>query len=138
MPGSLPRPGDLLAMGEARQDGKPVDAAAYEARLAQAVGDIVRKQADLGINVVDDGEFGKPGFVTYVNERLSGFEVDGERTGRSPWAGSREVKSFPEFYAETAGAGSRHVHWCAPGRSPIGAMRNCNAISAISAPRWAP
>lgn len=108
--GNLPRPGDLLARGEAQQDGKPVDAAAYEARLAQAVGDIVRKQAELGIDIVDDGEFGKPGFVTYVNERLSGFEVDPERTGRNPWAGSREARSFPEFYAETVGAGSRHVH----------------------------
>jgi 5-methyltetrahydropteroyltriglutamate--homocysteine methyltransferase len=108
--GSLPRPADLLAMGEARQDGKPIDPKAYEARLAGAVGEIVRKQAELGIDIVDDGEFGKPGFVTYVNERLSGFEVDTVRTGRSPWAGSREVASFPEFYAETAGAGSRHVH----------------------------
>jgi 5-methyltetrahydropteroyltriglutamate--homocysteine methyltransferase len=108
--GSLPRPADLLAMGEAKQDGKPVDARAYEERLTAAVGEIVRKQAELGIDIVDDGEYGKPGFVTYVNERLSGFEVDRERTGRSPWEGSREVKSFPEFYAETTGAGSRHVH----------------------------
>ncbi len=113
--GSLPRPGDLLAMGEARQDGKTVDPAAYEARLTEAVAEIVRRQADLGIDVIDDGEYGKPGFVTYVNERLSGFEVDRERTGRHPWAGSREAKSFPEFYAETAGAGSRHVHMVCTG-----------------------
>ena len=113
--GSLPRPADLLAMSEARQDGRPVDEAAYDARLAQAVGEIVRKQAELGIDVVDDGEFGKPGFVNYVNERLSGFEVDPERTGLNPWAGSREVKSFPEFYAETARARSRHVHMVCTG-----------------------
>jgi 5-methyltetrahydropteroyltriglutamate--homocysteine methyltransferase len=113
--GSLPRPSDLLAMGEARQDGRSVDAAAYEARLTQAVGEIVRKQADLGTDIIDDGEYGKPGFVTYMNERLSGFEVDRARTGRSPWEGSREVKSFPEFYAETAGAGSRHVHMVCTG-----------------------
>ena len=113
--GSLPRPADLLAMSEARQDGKPVDDAAYEARLVQAVGEIVRKQAELGIDIVDDGEFGKPGFVNYVNERLSGFEVDPERTGLNPWAGSREAKSFPEFYAETTRARSRHVHMLCTG-----------------------
>jgi len=108
--GSLPRPADLLAMGEARQDGQPVDDAAYAARLRMAVGEIVRRQADLGIDVIDDGEFGKPGFVNYVNERLSGFEIDRERTGRNPWEGSREARSFPDFYAAPSQVRSRHVH----------------------------
>jgi len=112
--GSLPRPADLLAMGEAQQDGKPVDKV-YEARLSEAVGEIVRKQADLGIDIVDDGEYGKPGFVTYVNDRLSGFEIDRDRTGRNPWAGSREARSFPEFYALSPHAGSRHVHMVCTG-----------------------
>ena len=112
--GSLPRPADLLAMGEAQQDGKPVDRV-YEARLSEAVGEIVRRQADLGIDIVDDGEYGKPGFVTYVNDRLSGFEIDRDRTGRNPWAGSREARSFPEFYALSPHAGSRHVHMVCTG-----------------------
>jgi 5-methyltetrahydropteroyltriglutamate--homocysteine methyltransferase len=54
-------------------------------------------------------EFGKPGFVAYVSERLSGFEVDPVRSGRNPWASSREVLSFPDYYAETAAAGSYPV-----------------------------
>jgi 5-methyltetrahydropteroyltriglutamate--homocysteine methyltransferase len=108
--GSLPRPADLLAMSEADR-GKD----AYEARLSEAVGDIVGKQAELGIDIVDDGEFGKPGFVTYVNERLSGFEIDPERTGRHAWAGSREAKSFPEFYAAAAQSGARHIHMVCTG-----------------------
>jgi 5-methyltetrahydropteroyltriglutamate--homocysteine methyltransferase len=108
--GSLPRPADLLAMGEARADGDP----AYEARLAEAVSEIVRKQAALGIDIVDDGEYGKPGFVTYVNDRLSGFELDTARTGRNSWAGSREARAFPEFYAAT-NAGSRHAHMVCTG-----------------------
>src|ERR1700674_3418881 len=112
--GSLPRPADLLAMSEAQQDGKPVDRV-YEARLSEAVGEIVRKQADLGIDSVDEGEYGKPGFVTYVNDRLSGFEIDRDRTGRNPWAGSREARSFPEFYALSPHAGSRHVHMVCTG-----------------------
>ena len=97
--GSLPRPADLLAMGEAMQDGEPVDAAAYEARLAQAVDIVVREQAERGIDIVDDGEFGKPGFVAHVHERLSGFEMDPNRAGRNPWARSREAQSFPDYYA---------------------------------------
>jgi len=113
--GSLPRPADLVAMGEAIQDGRPVDAASYEARLAQAIGIVVREQAEHGIDIVDDGEFGKPGFVTYVNERLSGFEVDPELTSRNPWAGSCEARSFPDYYAEKARAGSHRVRMVCTG-----------------------
>ena len=107
--GSLPRPADLRAMGEAIRDGEPVDSAGYEARLAQAVDMVVREQVERGIDIVGDGEFGKPGFVAYVSERLSGFEVDPKRSGRNPWAGSREVRSFPDYYAETTAAASYPV-----------------------------
>src|SRR6266481_1705374 len=95
--GSLPRPRDLLAMVRARARGERVDEDAYQTRLRLAVGEIVRKQADLGVDVVDDGEFGKPSFVTYVRERLDGLSrKGGER--QSPWLHSREAASFPEFY----------------------------------------
>jgi 5-methyltetrahydropteroyltriglutamate--homocysteine methyltransferase len=113
--GSLPRPADILAMNEAKGDGKPVDGAAYEARLAEAVGEIVRRQADLGIDVVDDGEFGKPGFVSYINDRLAGFELDPPRTGRNSWAGSREAMAFPEFYGQAARGTARHLHMVCTG-----------------------
>jgi 5-methyltetrahydropteroyltriglutamate--homocysteine methyltransferase len=102
--GSLPRPADLLAAVEARQQGKPVEEKAHAARLRAAVKDIVRRQIELGIDVIDDGEFGKPSFVSYVNERLGGFEIDRQAPRQSPWAGSREAKSFPEFYAQTQAA----------------------------------
>src|SRR6266446_2433925 len=113
--GSLPRPVDLIAMGEAMQDGKPVDAAAYEARLTQAVDIVVRAQVECGIDIVDDGEFGKPGFVADVRKRLSGFEVDPKRSCRNPWAGSREARSFPDYYAETTEAGSYPVRMVCSG-----------------------
>ncbi len=113
--GSLPRPVDLIAMGEAMQDGKPVDAAAYEARLTQAVDIVVREQVECGIDIVDDGEFGKPGFVADVRKRLSGFEVDPKRSCRNPWAGSREARSFPDYYAETTEAGSYPVRMVCSG-----------------------
>ncbi len=113
--GSLPRPADLLAVAEAMQAGQPVDVAAYEARLTQAVGTIVREQAERGIDIVNDGDFGKPGFIASVNERLSGFEVDPKCAGRNPWARSCEVRAFPEYYAEAAGAGSWPVRMVCTG-----------------------
>jgi 5-methyltetrahydropteroyltriglutamate--homocysteine methyltransferase len=98
--GSLPRPADLLEMLAAREQGRPVDEAARAARLPGAVKEIVEKQVALGIDIVDDGEYSKPSFVTYVNERLGGFEIDKEHRHRGPWEGSREALSFPEFYAQ--------------------------------------
>jgi 5-methyltetrahydropteroyltriglutamate--homocysteine methyltransferase len=101
--GSLPRPRDLLHMVRARARGEASDAPAFQARLRQAVAEIVRQQVALGIDVVDDGEFGKPSFVTYVRERLAGLtHREGER--QSPWLRSREAMAFPDFYKAQAGA----------------------------------
>jgi 5-methyltetrahydropteroyltriglutamate--homocysteine methyltransferase len=72
--GSLPRPPDLLDMMQAKEEGRAFDAQAHAARLTGAVAEIVRKQVELGIDIIDDGEYGKPSFVTYMNERLGGFE----------------------------------------------------------------
>ena len=98
--GSLPRPPDLLDMLAAKEQGQPVDEAKRAARLPGAVKEIVQKQIELGIDIIDDGEYSKPSFVTYVNERLGGFEIDTEHRHRGPWEGSREALSFPEFYAQ--------------------------------------
>ena len=108
--GSLPRPEDWLQMMLEREKGGKVDSAAYAQRNRQAVGDIVKKQLELGIDVIDDGEQGKPSFLTYVNERLGGFEISTER--RSPWQGSREVKAFTEYYEAMARGGG------GPGNAP--------------------
>jgi 5-methyltetrahydropteroyltriglutamate--homocysteine methyltransferase len=89
--GSLPRPADLLAMSPSQ------DATAYAARVRRAVADVVRRQAETGLDVVTDGEMSKPSFITYVTERLSGFEPSAE-PGALPWAGSKEATAFPEFY----------------------------------------
>jgi 5-methyltetrahydropteroyltriglutamate--homocysteine methyltransferase len=114
--GSLPRPADLHAMGVARREGQAIDEAAYGARVRQAVADIVRRQVDLGVDIVDDGEMSKPSFITYINERLAGFEPDRAHRNQSPWAGSREVKAFPEFYApQLANVHTRHTHYLCTG-----------------------
>jgi 5-methyltetrahydropteroyltriglutamate--homocysteine methyltransferase len=97
--GSLPRPADLLEMMRSSQRGEAVDASAYEACIRRSVADIVRKQVDFGVDVVSDGEMSKPSFLTYVSDRLGGFEPDTDRPPGSPFANSRELKAFPEFYA---------------------------------------
>ena len=98
--GSLPRPADLLEMLAGRLAGRGDENLAFATRVRRAVADVVRAQVDLGLDVVDDGEMGKPSFVTYVSQRLTGF-TPSARPAELPWAGSREVLAFPEFYAAT-------------------------------------
>ena len=74
----------------------------------------MHKQAELGIDVIDDGEYGKPSFVSYINERLGGYEVDTVSGPRNQWMTSREGLSFPEFYAQTHPA-STHTHMVCTG-----------------------
>src|SRR5215472_13851757 len=106
--GSLPRPADLVALVE-RDGADAFDPPAAAARLGAAVAEVVKQQAELGIDVVDDGEYGKPSFVSYINQRLGGYEVDTASGPRNQWASSREGLSFPEFYAQTQAA-SRRTH----------------------------
>jgi 5-methyltetrahydropteroyltriglutamate--homocysteine methyltransferase len=92
--GSLIRPPELLELS-----GQ--DDPAYDAALADAVADVVRRQVEAGIDVVDDGEFGKESWITYLYERVSGIEprvVPLEGTTILP--PSRDRQAFPEFYAE--------------------------------------
>lgn len=95
--GSLPRPDDLVALMMSRMDGKPVDERAYAERVRKAVADSVREQVDVGLDVVSDGEMGKPSFITYAASRLDGLEKrEGSRP--SPFARSRETLGFPDYY----------------------------------------
>jgi 5-methyltetrahydropteroyltriglutamate--homocysteine methyltransferase len=95
--GSLPRPHDLLDMMKARLGGEVYDEAAYDARVRNAVFETVAKQLECGIDIVADGEQSKPGFFTYVRERLSGFEP---RPGMKVPFYEAEVSTFPEYYKE--------------------------------------
>ena len=71
--GSLPRPDDLIRMMYAKEEGVPVDRAALAARVRAAVAEVVRKQADAGVDIVNDGEMSKPSYATYIKDRLTGF-----------------------------------------------------------------
>ena len=71
--GSLVRPMSIRNILSARDHGEPYDEAAYEKTLQEEVAGVVRKQADIGIDIVSDGEYGKAGWIRYVSERLGGF-----------------------------------------------------------------
>ena len=71
--GSLARPLDLMEMLVARNEGKPFDAEALARRTREAVADVVEKQIECGIDIVNDGELGKSNFSRYTKERLGGF-----------------------------------------------------------------
>ena len=75
--GSLPRPDDLVRIMYAREEGVPIDGDALERRIALAVTEVVRKQADAGVDIVNDGEMSKPSYATYIKDRLSGFGGSG-------------------------------------------------------------
>src|ERR1700716_1909546 len=109
--GSLPRPKVLV---ELYRDNSPDDT--LQPRLRSAIADVVRRQAASGIDVVNDGEFGKAmrravdfgAWWSYVYDRLAGFELREEQAkkGRAAWTfGSKERKEFAEFYAAEASAG---------------------------------
>jgi 5-methyltetrahydropteroyltriglutamate--homocysteine methyltransferase len=97
--GSLARPKDLLDLMKAKVNGEPYDETAFTQRVRSAVTEVIRKQVESGIDIVTDGEQGKPGFFAYVRERLAGFEPKGpERGARKEWAA--EVAAFPEYYEQ--------------------------------------
>jgi 5-methyltetrahydropteroyltriglutamate--homocysteine methyltransferase len=99
--GSLIRPPALLDLMRAKQAGKPVDQKAYDTCLTDSVADIVQRQAQAGVDVVSDGEFGKSiSWSQYVLERLGGFERRPVKPGGNPFQRGADRERFAEFYAE--------------------------------------
>jgi 5-methyltetrahydropteroyltriglutamate--homocysteine methyltransferase len=71
--GSLPRPEDLIRTMYAKEEGVPVDPQALADRVRSAVAEVVRKQVEAGVDLVNDGELSKPSYATYIKDRLNGF-----------------------------------------------------------------
>ena len=118
--GSLPRPPDLLAMTLAKEQGGPFDAGAYADRVRSSVSEVVKKQAEAGIDVLADGEMGRFGFIPSVNDRLTGVEPRPNPGGEGTWARSREHLAFPEYYAWAAqmpgaAGGAQRTRWVCTG-----------------------
>src|ERR1700757_859638 len=99
--GSLIRAPALQYFLRAKQAGKPYDEAAYRRCLKDSVTEVVRKQGEVGVDVVSDGEFGKSiSWSQYVLERLSGFEGRPIKAGANPFTRGIDREKFAEFYAE--------------------------------------
>jgi 5-methyltetrahydropteroyltriglutamate--homocysteine methyltransferase len=95
--GSLPRPHRLLDIMKAKYSGQRYDETAFAQALRTAVNETVRKQVDCGLDIITDGELSKPGFFTYVRERLDGFE---SRPSIKMKLFEQEVAAFPEYYEQ--------------------------------------
>jgi 5-methyltetrahydropteroyltriglutamate--homocysteine methyltransferase len=96
--GSLPRPPDLVALLNCKELGEAYDGAAYRGRISRAIGDIVRQQADVGIDIIDDGEHSKVNWMAYARSRLSGLaEIDSPPRFRGA---TRDSLAFPQAYED--------------------------------------
>src|SRR5712675_2850702 len=99
--GSLIRPPRLQELLRARQKADGFDQATYDQCLTRSVADVVQAQADTGIDVVSDGEFGKSiSWSQYVLDRLSGFERRPFKPGGNTFQRGADRTRFAEFYAE--------------------------------------
>ena len=98
--GSLPRPPDLVDALIDRDARKPVESAALESRVNDAVAEVVGKQVDAGIDVINDGEQGKSSYLNYLKDRVGGLELMGD-TG--PFI-TLDQRDFPEYAATTGRA----------------------------------
>jgi 5-methyltetrahydropteroyltriglutamate--homocysteine methyltransferase len=108
--GSLVRPESIQALLRARVRGETIDEAELAARVEEAVADVVRRQAEIGLDVVSDGEMSKTSFLAYTDERLTGFVTSTApddpslaKTG-NVWSrrveSRREWRAFREYYTE--------------------------------------
>jgi 5-methyltetrahydropteroyltriglutamate--homocysteine methyltransferase len=98
--GSLPRPPDLLEMNQAKQAGRSYDEQARTARIRTAVPEVVRRQAEARVDIVNDGEYSKTNFLNYVRDRLGGFEPSGAQEFTGAMADRRDRMAFAEFYQD--------------------------------------
>jgi 5-methyltetrahydropteroyltriglutamate--homocysteine methyltransferase len=116
--GSLARPPDLMEMLVARNEGKPYDREALAKRTRSAVAEVVQKQIDCGIDIVNDGELGKSNFSRYTRERLSGFIERPASPDFQPTSiFGRDMLEFSEYFnrggGRTAIGHHARVFYCA-------------------------
>jgi 5-methyltetrahydropteroyltriglutamate--homocysteine methyltransferase len=99
--GSLPRPQAVVDQVFAEDNGQPIDRAEFDRVIGDAVIEIVRKQAEAGVDFVSDGEMSKIGYATYIRHRLSGFEL-----GDVPRATPADLDAYPNYRDRQAKSGT--------------------------------
>jgi 5-methyltetrahydropteroyltriglutamate--homocysteine methyltransferase len=131
--GSLPRPDDLIRMMYAKEEGVPVEREALAARVRAAVSEVVRKQVDAGIDLVNDGEMSKPSYATYVKDRLAGFGGTGNTFVY------QDLAQFPNLAKRVfgdPGRSRRKTPACNARPCMCATPRRQRPTSAISRRRW--
>ena len=98
--GSLPRSQAVTDVIFARERGDTRDVAQDDAVITQAVADVVRRQVDVGIDLVSDGEMSKIGYATYIAERFTGF------AGDTPREAGQDLLDFPGLLRKLADRGA--------------------------------
>jgi 5-methyltetrahydropteroyltriglutamate--homocysteine methyltransferase len=97
--GSLVRPDRMIGHLKAILSGAPYDTVAYEKALAESVNEVVAHQAAVGLDIINDGEFGKTHWYRYAIERFGGIESRPAAPKQTYFAG-KDRERFAEFYAE--------------------------------------
>jgi hypothetical protein len=147
--GSLPRPEALIEVNRPKLAGEAYDEKVYAERLSTAVEEVCRKQAEIGIDVINDGEFGKASFGASITVRgrampgggsAAGSRASGAACRRSPaGATGQGSPSFtpnstpPVFVHRVHSAGGRRS---SPARSPMSAIRRRAPTSPTSRRHW--
>jgi 5-methyltetrahydropteroyltriglutamate--homocysteine methyltransferase len=97
--GSLPRSAKVAELIFARELDSPYDPAEYETTMREAVAHVIKRQTDVGIDWVSDGEQSKISYATYIKDRITGFDGDSPR--RTP----KDLEEFPSFMKRLASSG---------------------------------
>jgi 5-methyltetrahydropteroyltriglutamate--homocysteine methyltransferase len=116
--GTLPRPADLRQMVLDRAAGKPVDRAKIATRVAEATREVVKRQLEIGIDSINDGELNKSSFSNYVRERLGGITVVPAREGdglEQQMMFSRDLPEFGEYFKDRVEAALKAPRMLATG-----------------------
>jgi 5-methyltetrahydropteroyltriglutamate--homocysteine methyltransferase len=119
--GSLPRPQDVVDCLFAQDRDEPLDAGHFEKVIRRAVDAVVRKQAEIGIDALSDGEMSKISYATYIRHRLTGFEGD------SPRPTPLDLEEFPDYRDRLVKAGHSATYKRPVCRGPV-AVRDLSGL----------
>src|SRR5215510_7240047 len=119
--GSLIRSREIIEGMKAQTLGLPYDPAQLDTDIQCGIADVVRKQVQIGIDVPNDGEYGRRGFTTYIHERLTGLQSRPIDAADTIQGQQQERLEFPGFYEQY----ERHYHdlWMLPEVSMEGVPR---------------
>jgi len=136
--GSLTRPPEIVDAIAASVNNEPYNEESFAESLRQGVLEVVRKQAEVGVDVISDGEIGKSGFAAHINERLIGFERRPGKPGESEVSRGKDLADFLAFNQEHDRITAAHrpvtARWLA--RDPSSIIRGpSRSISPFSRPR---